>query len=89
MSIATIIIVFCIVVAALFFVFLFFGRNSKRFTFDIGGSAPRVTGGADESAESLFKSRLSGLSAAGIGIIGVLLARLWSMQLISSEDYIE
>lgn len=62
-------------------------RGEARFTFDIGGQAPRASGGGDNSAEKGFKTRLTGLSIFSGSIIGVLFARLWAMQLVSADEY--
>ena len=68
-------------------VLVLINRGEARFTFDIGGAAPSATGGGDNSAEKGFKTRLSGLGIFSGGVLGILLARLWSMQLVSSDDY--
>ena len=62
-------------------------RGEARFTFDIGGQAPRASGGADNSTEKGFKTRLTGLSIFSGSIIGLLFTRLWAMQLVSADDY--
>lgn len=62
-------------------------RSEARFTFDIGGQAPRAAGGGDKSTEQGFKSRLTGLSVVSGGVIGALFIRLWSMQLVSGDEY--
>lgn len=82
-----IIIVVGVLAIALVVIFLLFGRGEGRFTFDIGGAAPRAEGGTDTSADTGFKERLTGLGVAAVGVIGVLTARLWSMQLVSSDSY--
>ncbi len=64
-------------------------RGEARFTFDIGGATPRASGGGDNSAEKGFKSRLMGLSVFSGSIIGMLFARLWAMQLVSTDDYMQ
>lgn len=69
------------------FILLFINRTEARFTFDIGGHAPRAAGGSDSSGENNFKTRLAGLSLFSGGIISVLFMRLWSMQLTTSEEY--
>ena len=85
-----IIIIVCVVLAvALVAVFLLFGRAEANFTFDIGGAAPRASGGSDSSAEKSSSSRLIGLAVAVGGVFGLLITRLWSMQLVSSEEYAE
>ncbi|WP_417229725.1 penicillin-binding protein 2 [Thermophilibacter sp.] len=88
MDLSLILIIVCVVLAAaLVVVFVVFGRAEANFTFDIGGAAPRASGGSDSSAEKKSSSRLIGLAVAVGGVFSVLLARLWSMQLVSSEDY--
>ena len=90
MDLSLVIVIVCVVLAlALVVVFLVFGRAEANFTFDIGGAAPRASGGSDSSSEKTTSSRLVGL-AVGVGaVFSVLLARLWSMQLVSSEEYAE
>ncbi len=61
--------------------------HEGRYSMDIGGAAPTAAGGSDNSAETGFKSRLHGLGIFSGTILGVLLARLWSMQLMSSDNY--
>lgn len=75
-----------IVLAALV-VLVLINRSEARFTFDIGGQAPKASGGSDNSSEKGFKTRLAGLSLFSGGIIALLFARLWSMQLVSADDY--
>ncbi|RRF90999.1 MAG: penicillin-binding protein 2 [Coriobacteriaceae bacterium] len=87
--IVVIIIVLALVLIGLLIAFFLFGRGESRFTFDIGGGAPRASGGSDMSSEGGFKSRLFGLGIFSGSIIGVLLARLWTMQLVSSSSYSE
>ena len=66
---------------------LVLSRGAARFRLDIGGQAPRAAGGNDTSAENTFKGRLRGLGVFSGSIIGILLARLWSMQLVSGDEY--
>lgn len=61
--------------------------NGSRFTFDIGGQTPRASGGEDGSAESTVRGRLIGQGLISGGAFAVLLARLWSMQLVSKDEY--
>lgn len=90
MDLSLVIVIVCVVLAiALVGVFLVFGRAEANFTFDIGGSAPRASGGSDSSAEKTTSSRLVGLAVVVGGIFTALVARLWSMQLVSSEEYAE
>ena len=48
----TLVILACCAVAAigLIIVYLTFGRKDSPFTFDIGGGAPKASGGSDGSA---------------------------------------
>lgn len=66
---------------------LVLSRGDARFRLDIGGQAPRAAGGNDTSAENTFKGRLRGLGVFSGSIIGILLARLLSMQLVSGNEY--
>ena len=84
---AVILIIVAVIAAVLVVLFLLFGRGEGRFTFDIGGAAPRAEGGTDTSSDTGFKERLTGLGVFAVGVIGVLTARLWSMQLVSWDDY--
>lgn len=88
MSFTVIIIIICFAVAAaLVAVFLVFGRSETNFKFDIGGNGPKASGGSDTSAETTMQGRLVGQAAVSGGIFAVLLAKLWSMQLLSSDEY--
>lgn len=88
MSMTLLIVAVCLAIAlALVVLFLVFGRSESRFTFDIGGAAPRATGGSDNSADTGFRSRITGLGIFSGSVIGILIAKLWSMQLVSSSTY--
>ena len=89
MSSGTILLIGCIVIlaAVAVVVVLMLSRGGNGLKFDIGGQAPRAAGGNDTSAETTFKSRFLGLGVFSGSVIGVLLARLWSMQVVSGEDY--
>ena len=89
MSTGTILLIGAIVIAAAVAVVavLFLSRGGNGFKFDIGGQAPRAAGGNDTSAETPFKSRFVGLGVFSGTVLGVLLARLWSMQVVSGDDY--
>lgn len=89
MSTTTIIIVVILLVAvAGFSAWLLFGRGAERFTIDIGGGAsPTASGGADASPEKGFRNRIVGVGIFAGGVLATLLARLWSMQLVSSDEY--
>ena len=90
MDLSLVIAIVCLIVAAaLVVVFLVFGRSEAIFTMDIGGAAPRAAGGSDSSTEKTSSSRLIGLLVVVGSAFTVLLGRLWSMQLVSSEDYVE
>lgn len=65
------------------------GRTEGHYAMDIGGAAPTASGGEDSSPDTSFSGRLrlfSGIVAAGIGVI---VARLFSMQIISRDSYTE
>ena len=66
---------------------LVLSHGGARFRLDIGGQAPRAAGGNDTSAENTFKGRLRGLGVCSGSSIGLLLARLCSMQLVSGDEY--
>lgn len=88
MDLSLLIVIVCAVIAVVFIaLFLVFGRSKAAYTFDIGGGAPRASGGRDESAETTYSSRLVGFAAVIGAIFAALLARLWSMQLVSSDEY--
>lgn len=88
MDLTLLIVIVCVVVAvALVVVFVVFGRSEANFTFDIGGSSPRASGGSDSSTEKTLSGRLVGLAVVVGGVFTTLLARLWSMQLVSSDEY--
>ncbi|OUO32703.1 penicillin-binding protein 2 [Olsenella sp. An293] len=90
MDLSLIIVIVCAVLAvALIVVFIVFGRSEGAFTLDIGGASPRASGGSDSSSEKTLSSRLIGFAAAVGGIFSLLVARLWTMQLVSSEEYAE
>ena len=84
---AIIIILLVILVLALAGLYVFYNRGDEKLQFDIGGQAPRAAGGNDPSAETTVRSRLLGLGLAACTVVGVLVARLWSMQLVSGEQY--
>lgn len=63
------------------------GGRRMRFTPDSAGS--RAASSADSSPDKMFKNRLVGLGVFSGSVIGILLARLWSMQVNNSEYYSE
>ncbi len=90
MDLSLVIIIVCVVLAAvLLALFFVFGREEAHFTLDIGGGAPRAAGGSDESGEKSISSRLVGFGVVIGGVFAALVARLWSMQLVSSDEYAE
>ena len=82
-----IIAVLAVILVCLIVAFILLGRGDSRFTFDIGGSVPTAAGGGDSSTETGFKNRLLGLKVFAGTVIGALFVRLWSMQLVSVNDY--
>lgn len=84
---AVVVILLLLVVAGLVAFYVFHRRGDARFRFDIGGQTPKASGGDDPSAEGTSRVRLAGLGLFSGGIIAVLLAKLWSMQVISGDDY--
>ena len=90
MSLSTIIVILLVIlVLALVGLYVFYNRDDRRFTLDIGGAAPRAAGGNDSSAEHTVRNRLLGLGLACTGLVAGLIARLWSMQLVASDEYVE
>ena len=90
MDLSLVIILICLAVAvALVVIFFVFGRGEANFTIDIGGASPRASGGSDSSTEKTSSSRLVGLAIMVGAVFSALVARLWSMQLFSSEEYAE
>ncbi|MBO7675420.1 MAG: penicillin-binding protein 2 [Atopobiaceae bacterium] len=88
MSISTVIIILLVIlVCALVALYVFYNRGDERLQFDIGGQSPRAAGGSDGSAERTVRSRLLGLGLVSSTVVAGLLARLWSMQLLSYDEY--
>lgn len=89
MSVAQIIIIILVIaaIAALAAVYLTMRSSGSRFTFDIGGQTPRASGGDDSSGETTFKNRIFGQGVVSGGIFAALIAKLWSMQLVSNDQY--
>ncbi len=89
MTLTTIIIILIIILLlSLVGLYVFYNRgDDERLKMDIGGAAPRAAGGNDASAENSVRNRLLGLGVVSASVVGVLLARLWSMQLVSNEEY--
>ena len=90
MDLSLVIAIVCgLLAVALVVLFVVFGRSQAQFHMDIGGSTPRASGGSDNSTEKTLSSRLIGLGVFVGGVFATLLARLWSMQLVSSDEYAE
>lgn len=81
-----VVVVVCLVVAGVL-AFVFHSKGDARFTFDIGGAAPKAAGGTDGSGGSSIKGRLVGLAGVIAGVFVVLIGRIWSMQLLSGDEY--
>ncbi len=64
-------------------------RDKNPIKVDIGGQTPQAKGGEADTTEKGFKRSLLGLGIFSGTIFGVLLARLWSMQLVGSEEFSE
>lgn len=80
----------CVIAAlVLIIIYMIFGKHRPGFTFDIGGAAPKASGGSDASPEGNFTSRFIGLGVAAGAALTALIARLWSMQLVSSDYWAE
>lgn len=78
-----------IVVALAIVLYVRRGTLRESFKLDIGNAVPTAAGGSDTSTEKGFHNRLVGLDIFSGTVIGVLIARLWSMQLVSSKEYEE
>ena len=81
--IVTLLVIVLIAIVLLYII----NRSEARFIFDIGGQVPRASGGGDNSTEKGFKSRLQGLDIFCGSILGLLFTRLWTMQLVSVDEY--
>jgi len=60
-----------------------------KIRMDIGGQTPRAAGGADASPERTVRNRVIGQGVITGGVLALLLGRLWSMQLVSTDEYEE
>lgn len=70
-----------------FFIRRYVKNGENGLTLDIGGQTPRASGGSDTSPEKSTRNRLIGLGVFASGLIAAIFARLWGMQLVSSEEY--
>lgn len=90
MDLMLIIVIVCAVLAVVLVgLFVVYGRGEANFTFDIGGSAPRAAGGSDTSSDSTVQGRLVGLAVAVGAVFATLVGRLWTMQLLSRDEYLK
>lgn len=63
-------------------------KNPNRFVFDTqGGTRPRASEGEGNTASTAFKGRFNMLMAGAASLFGILLAKLWTMQMVSSDYY--
>lgn len=64
--------------------------SSGRFTYDTqGGTRPRATEGEGNTQGVAVKGRFTGLAFAAAGVFAAITAKLWSMQMVSSDHYEE
>lgn len=88
MDLSLLIVIVCAALAvALVAVLVVYGRSEAHFTLDIGGATPRASGGSDTSTEKTLSGRVLGFAVFVGGVFAALVARLWSMQLVSSDQY--
>ncbi len=88
MDFSTIIVIVCVVLAVvLLVVYALYGRSEANFTLDIGGSSPRASGGSDNSNDKNFSSSITGFTVLSGSVFAVLLAKLFSMQVVNSDDW--
>ena len=69
------------------FVYLYVNKEDDNYTIDIGGGAPTAAGGSSSSTEVGFRDRIAGLGIISGTVLGTLLVRIWSMQLLSNDEY--
>ena len=81
---AIVVILIATIAVTLYFAFF---RKSNTLSMDIGGVAPQASGGSDSSTEKVSKNRVNGMGVLVAAAMGALLAKLWSMQLVSSDTY--
>ena len=89
MTLTTIIIILIVILLlSLVGLYVFYNRSDdERLKMDIGGSTPHASGGNDSSAERGIRNRILGLGIVVTSVVGVLAARIWSMQLVSGDEY--
>jgi penicillin-binding protein 2 len=76
-----------LVIVGILLVAAYLSSHKSDYSMDIGGQTPRASGGSDTSSEKGFKTRISGMGIFSAGVFAVLLAKLWSMQLVSADEY--
>lgn len=82
-----VVLVVVVVIVAIALLVISVTQGGGRFKLDIGGARPQASGGGDSSPEKGFKTRINGLGIAVGGVIALLLGKLWTMQLVSSDSY--
>lgn len=77
-----------ILVVAIVVALILMRRNPNRFIFDtVDGTRPRATEGEGNTPQLAFKTRFT-LLTAGVGaVFAAIFAKLWSMQMVSSDYY--
>ena len=79
-----------ILVAAIIVLLLILRKGSGSYTIDTGGSvAPKATEGEGNTQGASWKGRFTGLSVGVGAIFAAIVAKLWSMQMVSSDYYEE
>ncbi len=77
-----------ILVAAIIGSLIFLRGYSGKFTFDTaGGTRPRAAQGEGNTTGVAFKGRFKLLTAGVAAIFAAIVAKLWSMQMVSSDYY--
>lgn len=78
----------CILAAAIVGALLFLRGNSGKFTFDTAtGTRPRASEGEGSTSGAKSNGRFK-LLTAGVGaVFAAIVAKLWSMQMVSSDHY--
>lgn len=63
-------------------------RNPNRFTYDTAhGTRPRASEGEGNTSQVAFKGRFTMLTAGVGAVFAAIFAKLWSMQMVSSDYY--
>ena len=79
-----------IIFVAVIIASLFFMRGySGPYSVSVKSAAPRASEGEGNTPQVAFKHRFMGLSAAVGVVFSALIAKLWSMQMVSSDHYDE